>query len=111
MLKQIQADIELKLRSAGIKVLTKKECILESGFPQIIVSIGILEPWERQYIYSIILSFSQVVLLERDRNIVAFGDTWSRSGLGSTNNLDRILKMNKDLADEFINDYLSVNPK
>ena len=103
----IQTDVELKLRLAGIPVLT------QSGVPYLYVQVSVLPRSDGYWPFHINVEFNQIVLLDRDRTIVGYASTWSEvlfGGVGEAN--VRILRdTTKDLVDQFINAYLSVNPK
>ncbi|MGA2267560.1 MAG: hypothetical protein ABSH44_03720 [Bryobacteraceae bacterium] len=108
----IQTDVELRLRQAGITVLTDAENLAAPGSPYLyIVVLTFRGP---QYNYSIGVELCQSVRLERDPSIQIFGaTTWSVAGIGgvSRNNPRAIRDDIKDYVDMFINAYLSVNPK
>jgi hypothetical protein len=115
---QVQTDVELKLRLAGIKVKPDSAATLSvmvlvdqlkspPGIkvvapPLGIVGIRLLEP----------------VRLVRDPTTMLSAITWESSGVGNIlqgGTLDdlgqRCRNAVRDLTDSFINDYLSVNPK
>ena len=103
---QIKTDVELKLRLAGIGVIE------EFDFPVLDITINFINVKARQcYVYSIELSVSQVVFLQRDRSISSVAKTWSIGGLGAGTKIKSIRNGIKDYTDKFINAYLSVNPK
>ncbi|OGP62623.1 MAG: hypothetical protein A2V65_12005 [Deltaproteobacteria bacterium RBG_13_49_15] len=107
---QIQTDVELKLRMAGLNVLTSEERKKAPGRPFFYLRAHILKLSSKVYIFHINLILFQDAYLERnDEPIVA--STWSSSGLGETDDLDIIRSKVKDHVDEFLNIWLSVNPK
>jgi len=112
---QIQTDIKLKLWLAGIKVLTKEEWVNEPGRPYLYVRIGSLkDESELFYAYCTELSLCQDVYLDRNTKINIIAETWSTLVVGLVGKdrvVDFIRDNTKDLVDEFISDYLSVNPK
>ncbi|HDY90440.1 MAG TPA: hypothetical protein ENH82_20260 [bacterium] len=110
----IQTDIELKLRMVGIKVLTKEELIKEPGMPILFVSIGGIKNIVGVWAFFINVKLLQQVYLLRDINLLYPAPTWTSGGFmgfrfGSEKNSIRDIV--KDQVDEFINDYLAVNPK
>ena len=110
----IQTDVELKLRLAGIKVLTQEEQFNEPGIPCLGVSVdSFIRDGSNIYAVNISIEFLQKVYLGRDLKIVTVGITWSKSFMGTVgaSNVNDIRDSVKDKVDEFINDYLSVNPK
>ncbi|GAI14126.1 unnamed protein product [marine sediment metagenome] len=113
---QIQTDVELKLRLAGIKVLTEEEMFKEPGMPYLCVNVNAFKnDILRIYAYNISIELGQLVYLERDIGIGIkhYGITWEISVIGviREKNVDSIRDSVKNLIDKFINDYLSVNPK
>lgn len=109
---QIQTDVELKLRIAGIKVLTREEWVADISNPSLHVSPAIVKTKKgRAYVYYINIELNQRIFLERDPNIIAIGCTWSGGVLGMTHSIIEIRDNIKDNVDKFINAYLTVNPK
>jgi hypothetical protein len=108
---QLQSDVELKLRKVGIRVLTKEEWSATKGSPYLYVRISpVVQP--DFYAYSIEVELKQVVVLLR-APIYVSGATWSTGSAGSvgkTNFVKGLRDSVGDLIDQFINDYLAVNP-
>ena len=106
----IQNDVELKLRLAGIKVLTKDELPSEPGRPYLhvlIVATG-------RIVLEIDCELMQDVQLIRDPRFSISAPTWARAETVSVD--AKVFNQHardgvKDLTDQFINAYLSVNPK
>ena len=106
-----QTDMELKLRLAGIKVLTEEEAFATLGSPYLYLNVNPLSPRERgpNFPYSINLEFKQEIRLVRDPNINLHGaTTWSTRGVGY-GDIPHIREHVKDDMDIFINAWLSVN--
>ena len=105
-----QTDVELKLRLAGIKVLTSAERLTTPGTPYLYLNVNPLDSKTRNppFSYSIGLEFYQVVLLARDPDISAHATTWSVGSIGN-GALPYIRDWVKDHMDQFINAWLSVN--
>lgn len=105
----IQTDVELKLRQAGIRVLTK-----ETG-PYLYISVNAsLQTDFRLYAFAISVEFNQSVRLDRDPDVWIPGAvTWRVGGVGSVGQfkLRQLRDSIRDYVDQFINAYLSVNPK
>ncbi len=78
----IQTDVELKLRMAGIKVLTEEESLKESGMPYLYVNVNSGKIKTGFYVYSILVELKQAVFLSRDVNILCMGSTWSPGSIG-----------------------------
>ena len=110
---QIETIVELRLRLAGIKLLTreefkKKEKINRAFFW---VYIYIKEAYLGKYKYDIEIKLRQFVSLLRDPNLKFLTSTWEETIRDNSGNVRDIKEDIKDKIDEFINDYLSVNPK
>jgi len=106
-----QTDAELKLRMAGIKVLSEEERSLAAGLASLYVNVHPLarEPGEVAP-YSIELALQQLVLLRRDASVVTTATTWSVASTGQGRVQD-VRDGLKNHVDKFINAWLSVNPK
>jgi hypothetical protein len=111
----IQTDVELKLRQAGITVLTQAEMLEAPGGPHLYISVNTQSSQSGLlYAYSIRVALCQDVRLDRDPSIRIFSaTTWFVASVGTAgrNRLRDIRDMVKDDVDTFINAYLSVNPK
>ena len=111
---EIRMDVELKLRMAGIKVFSDKEYLKTPGAPflYVVLNIGQMSNMPIFY-FNIGIYVRQAVYLKRNPNIQMLGATWETSVIGAIwKDLASQIRDNiKDLLDEFINDYLSVNPK
>jgi hypothetical protein len=113
----IQTDIELKLRLAGINVLTKEESLRLPGYPFLYVNVSVQlnhgSATSELASYALNCELHQYVTLARDLSISTDASTWDRGrvGLVGTNNLKKIRDDLRDLIDKFVNAYLSVNPK
>jgi hypothetical protein len=109
---QIQTDVELKLRLAGIKVLSEEEWQKEKGRPFFYVCAHVRKyKVLSSYVFNIDIQLNQDVYLERYLNFKIGAPTWSVSCLGIISDLNDIRNVVKDKIDIFINAYLSVNPK
>ena len=113
---QIQTDVELRLRKAGVKVISllgSDDSVLlwvdanlmkVSGEPQILQNL---------YIFNCEVSLIQGVSVAKN-NTFALDATWSTEVLGNIgrNSMSKgIRDIIGDLVDKFLNAYLSVNPK
>lgn len=118
---QIRKDVELKLRMAGLNVLTtekkNKEMLEASGGAFLFIVPTIIKHPKLSsylqvdmYVYNIHLELNQGVYLMRNKKFTA-GSTWSTWMVGVTGNLDDIRIDTKDLVDKFLNAWRSVNPK
>ncbi len=109
----IRADVILKLKRAGIRVLSKEKWFDVVGNPYLYVNANILKlPETKEYIYCIRVSFKQTVYLLKEPIEILGADTWSTGGrIGITPDLRKIRNSINELVDRFISAYLSVNPK
>jgi hypothetical protein len=110
---QIQADTELKLKSAGINVLTEEEFLKLRGHPYLDVSVNIsaLKTQITRYLFYIRIELNQEVVLVRAPDKKVSTVTWSTGGWGIDFSLDNIRQTVKTQVDKFINVYLAENPK
>jgi hypothetical protein len=108
---QIQADTELKLKSAGISVLTREEFLKLSGHPYLYVSVNIsvLKTQITRYLFYIRIELNQEVVLVRAPDTKVSTVTWSAGGWGIDFSLDNIRQTVKTQVDRFINAYLAEN--
>jgi len=108
--KQVQTDVELKLRLAGIKVQNKEEHLEAPGMPHLYVSVDTVSVSQNFFYYVISIEIWQNVSLERNANFNYKAMTWSLDTMGH-GKTEHIRTHLKDKIDVFINAYLSVNPK
>jgi len=112
---QIQIEVESKLRTAGIKVLTREEAFNTPGEPflYININVNIAKTESEIYPYSIDLLLIQKVSLLRDPNLTSYAITWSTGGVGSIGKtIVRELEEGVEaMVDVFIKAYLDENPK
>jgi hypothetical protein len=102
-------DVEVRLRTAGIPVLTLEERGAAPGKPVLYLNVNALhdQPGEANA-YSIMLEVLQRVTLASGQTTTAI--TWSVSGMGMET-FEQVRGRVRDKVDEFINAWLSVNPK
>jgi hypothetical protein len=107
----IQADVELKLRQAGIKIADPKAETL------VLLYVSV-QFWEDSPValwpYTINVEVLQDVLLARDTSIlVKYSPTWSTHIIGGIKpaGVRDVRGLIKDQVDKFINAYLAENPK
>jgi hypothetical protein len=110
---RIRKDVELMLRKAGIKTLSKKEWFDVEGSPCLYVNAHVLKLRStREYIYSVNISFKQTVYPSRKPVEITGAATWTIGGIiGITADLDKIRASVKEQVEKFIKAYLGVNPK
>lgn len=106
-----QTDAELNLRSAGIKVLTEKEKSATPGKPCLYFNVKAMhKQLGKKHAYTISLGLQQAVRLVRNGALAYGAMTWSVGSVGY-GDLPFIRNAVKDYVDQFINAWLSVNPK
>ena len=112
---QVQMEVESKLRTAGIKVLTKEEAFNTPGEPFLYINlnINIAKTESDIYPYSIDLLLIQKVSLLRDPKLTSYAVTWSTGGVGSVGKpiLSQLRESVEAMVDVFVNAYLMENPK
>ena len=112
---QLQIEIELKLRTAGIKVLTKEECLMTPGEPYLYININVntAKTGCDLYPYTIDALLIQKVSLLRNPEQTTYAVTWSTGGIGSIDKqiLSQLRENVEELVEVFIKAFLSENPK
>jgi hypothetical protein len=111
---QLRTDVELKLRMAGIKVVSEKDKV--PGTPFLYVKTWGERSKNLPDSFSIlfVIELQQKVFLFRIPNSLLWAPTWSLTQWGLIPDREfsqRIRATVKDSIDMFINAYLSVNPK
>ena len=111
----LQTDVEVKLRQAGVRVLTITESLVAPGSPYLYLRVTTVQADKVLPLYAveIHLELNQEVMLARKPEIALVAPTWSTSWVGAagTKMLDRVRERVRDRVDEFINAYLAANPK
>ena len=109
---QLQTDVELRLRQAG---LTVPNAVVSTS-PYLYVCVGLLTgdgPANGLFMFSFEVSLIQTAVVPAN-NAFTVVPTWSSGGIGIATG-DRLAPSVRshiaDLVDMFINAYLSVNPK
>jgi hypothetical protein len=104
----IQTDVELKLRLAGIRVVTAEEDLKVPGMPTLYVNPQVLSNSKAM---SISIALDQNVVLDRNGQRQVGIKTWEVGAVGVNPSAEGIRSEIKDLVDQFLNAWLSVNPK
>jgi len=104
----IKTDIELKLRLAGVRVVTIEESFRVPGFPHIYARVNLTDGAEAA---DIDLELLQNARLERNGELAIGVRTWVTGTLIEHPNAQVLRNTLKDAVDQFLNDWLSVNPK
>jgi hypothetical protein len=112
---QLQMEVESKLRTAGIKVLTKEEAFNTPGEPFLYINLNVNTAKTEGdiYPYSIDLLFIQKVSLVRDPKQTTYAVTWSTGGVGSIGKpiVGQLGESVEAMVDVFIKAYLTENPR
>jgi hypothetical protein len=114
----LQADAEMRLQMAGIKVLSREEWAKTQGGPacyidvSIVKDVGLTDVLDCDlYAFEVSVELRQDVVLARDMAVEVLSPTWSASYVGFTNTLPRIRTRVTALVQRFINAYKAVNSR
>ncbi len=114
----IQSDVELRLRTAGIRVLSMKENLATTGAPFLLVHLNVVQmqassdPPVSIYAYSLSVGLVQRVRLERNTELrVPAARTWGVDYVGVVGDqrVQTVRDVIRDATNRFVNTYLSVN--
>ena len=111
----LQRDIELRLRQAGLHVLTLTELANSPGAPYLYVAVyPITGPSVNLNAYAVALTLKQLVQLSRNPTTELFATTWEGPMQLSSLSDRRVLDIRTRIFDavgRFIIDYRDVNSK
>jgi hypothetical protein len=106
----IQTDVELKLRLAGMRVVTtQEEWAKLPGSPSLYVNVNVSDSSARAA--SIDVELDQNALLELNSHFAIGVTTWSTGAVIVNPSVEGTRDWIKDDVDKFLNAWLSVNPK
>lgn len=116
---QIQSEVELKLRKAGVQVLPREENEkiqpLRKPYLYIRINSARLSPRKESIVFNIGIALNQQVTIrgQADSKKCFFAPTWYTSIVGAAGrkNTQEIMDAIQDLTDKFIDAYLKANPK
>jgi|ERR1041385_4021742 hypothetical protein len=111
---QVRTDVEVKLRQAGIRVLSREEWLSTAGVPNLYVNIQTAKNQQNVYAFSVRIELSQGVTLVRQPSPRLLVTTWSTPGVIGTVGSKKLASLRdnvRDQTDQFINAYLAANPK
>src|SRR2546426_5377535 len=111
---QIRTDVELKLRQAGITVLTQQEWLSTAAAPYLYVNVQAIKNRANVYAFSANVELRQRVTLVRNPAMSILATTWSATGfigMVGSQKLGSVRNDVRDLTDRFINADLAANPK
>jgi len=101
----VRTDVELKLRTAGMRVLSEEEDAKAPGSPYLYLNVNLVGTAA-----AIEIQLMQTARLVRNDEI-AVGATWSQRSLSTNSTAPVVRGLIKDQVDAFLNAWLSVNPK
>ena len=112
---QLQTDVELRLRKAGMRVLTRAERLEMPGAPWLYIDVNVAlrsDPPVELTAFNIYVELKQEASLKTTGSL-AIVSTWSVGavGGGGSKRLANLRSTVRDLVDQFINAYLSVHPR
>ena len=109
--RQLQTDVELRLRQRGIGVLTEEERRNIPGAPYLYVRVSGFRNDIGMLVFNITVELKQQVYLEPNFSQIRAA-TWSTGGIGTVNVRNQSTIRNKlgDYIDQFISAYLSGDP-
>lgn len=117
---QLQTDVELRLRKAGIRVLAEDQWLLVPGQPTLSVIVVLYKVSDPEaingYAKLVNVALRQNVMLSRKPSTIVKGAiTWQGGvNVGVSNSIvlqKDIRDLVADRVDEFINAFLAANPK
>lgn len=106
----LQSDVEMKLRLAGIKVLSEEQAAESPDSPHLYLFVDAFKHSEG-YIYRIQVSLREPVMVLRTRTKMFATTLRIRDELGITPYLSEIRGEAQDLVDEFIMAWQTANRK
>ena len=112
---ELESDVEIQLKKAGIRILDRPEALALRGKPFLHVQIvGAKLPDQPVYSFLVIAALVQRVVLERDPSATGFARTWMGSNFNASGERElkpQIKASVAHVADQFIKAYRSANPK
>jgi len=112
--KQIKRDVELKLKRAGIRVVSEEECSELAGSPVLYVNISARKRKQTAaFVYHVNIGLLQKVSLVRSPKIRIMSITWTKGQLGHCPAKSFVKSAQQTvgyLIERFLNDYRTANP-
>jgi hypothetical protein len=108
--KQIEKDVEIRLRAAGIEVLTRDQWLKTVGRPLLYINVNTHDDKFR-VAYDIRIDLKQIVSMEANPDVKTLATTWAinMTGMSNIDNLDVIRTNVGSLVDRFIKAFWIVN--
>jgi len=109
---QIQSDVESKLASMGIKVLSKEELFSATGGPLLSVRVNLMKDEGKYLSYILIQLYQHVYLMKGPRDVTYPAVTWSTDGAQAVlYALEDLRGLVLEEAGRFAPDFRSANPE
>lgn len=111
----VQAEVELRLKRAGLRVFTPTEAMASVGRPTLELRVNLVRPAEapQLYIYSVDLTLRQQIRLVRDRTIESYAVTWSENrevGSVGVARLAAVREAVRSRIEQFVTAWQAANP-
>lgn len=108
---QLQKNVELRLKEAGIRILDRQEWLQTAGKPVLYINVNTHQFEKYLYAYDIRVEIRQTAFMEANPDTKAFVATWSSNITGAANigSLNVLWSNARTLVDLFIRSYLSAN--
>jgi hypothetical protein len=111
----LQAEVEKRLRLAGLRPLGAAEAMKSVGRPTLELRVNVSRATEAQdlYVYSVDLALRQQIQLTRERTIESFAITWSEPpdvGTVEATQISRIMNAVRAKVEQFIVAWRAANP-
>jgi len=110
---QLLADVEAKLRTAGIRIIQQPTWIDTIGGAQLFVEANALKHSGAQYSYCIQITVIQKASLPTKPAHQTLAATWSTSVMGVVGSSSVAAKIREEVGaetDRFVSSYLTANP-
>jgi hypothetical protein len=110
----IKRDIEVRLREAGLRVLSTAEIAKLPGAPYLYVAVYAITGPVNGSGYAVVLALKQLVQLSRNPAMELFTTTWEGPAPLSLANAPKAAEIRNKIADaveRFLIDYQAVNSK
>ncbi len=110
--KQIEKDVEIRLQTAGINILTREQWLKTIGRPLLYINVNTHDDKFR-VAYDIRIDLKQIVSMEANPDVKTLAPTWAinMTGMANIDNLDVIRTNVGTLVDRFIKAYWTANKK
>ncbi|MGD2127072.1 MAG: hypothetical protein PVG99_13390 [Desulfobacteraceae bacterium] len=107
----IRTDSLLRLRQSGIEIVPLKERLRIEGTPYLYVNIRVMRLKPKGYVYGVMVELHEQFVIPRLGSASWVITYRTRGAGGFAYRLPTIRDAARDQLEEFINAYLSVNPK